>query len=95
MLEHNGIAEALNRQLREHVHTMLHQADLLKNLWAEAILHAIWLKNYTSTKALGNITPYEQLYQLKPNLAPVPEWGQYVWVHNSTGSKLDTQATQA
>ena len=74
---------------------MLHQADLPKNLWAEAILHAIWLKNRTSTKALGNITPYEWLYRLKPNLAPVPEWGQYVWVHNSTGSKLDAQATQA
>ena len=56
------MAEALNFQLLERVHTMLHQADLPKNLWAEAILHAVWLKNCTSMKALGNITPYEWLY---------------------------------
>ena len=30
--EHNGVAEALNRRLLERVHTMLHQANLPKNL---------------------------------------------------------------
>ncbi len=74
---------------------MLHQADLLKNLWAEAINFAVWLKNCMSTKALGNITPYERLYGQKPNLGNVPEWGQHVWVHSSKGSKLEAQATQA
>ena len=58
---------------------MLHQSELPKNLWAEAIHFAIWLKNRTSTRALGNTTPYERLYGQKPNLANVPEWGQQVW----------------
>jgi len=75
MPQHNGIAESLNRRLMERTHAILHQAGLPKNLWAEAINFAMWLKNRTSTKALGNSTPFERLYGEKPNLAKVPEWG--------------------
>ena len=89
------MAESLNRRLMERVRAILHQADLPKTLWAEAILHAVWLKNRTSTKALGAVTPYEKLYKMKPNLANVPEWGQSVWVYNPDGSKLDARAKQA
>ena len=93
--QHNGVAESLNRRLVERVRAILHHADLPKNLWGEAILFAVWLKNRTSTKALGNVTPYEKLYGNKPNLAGVPEWGQAVWVHSSQGSKLDARANEA
>ena len=93
--QHNGVAESLNCRLLERVQAMLHQADLPKNLWAEAIHFAVWLKNRTSTKALGNVTPYERLYGRKPNLGSIPEWGQYVWVHNPKGSKLDARAIEA
>ena len=44
---------------------------------------------------LGNVTPYERLTGQKPNLTGVPEWGQRVWVHNGSGSKLDRHATEA
>ena len=64
-------------------------------LWAESLLYAVWLKNHTSTCALGTVTPYECLHKSKPNLAGVPEWGQCVWVHNDLGSKLDARATVA
>jgi len=59
MPQHNGMAELLNRQLLERMRAMLHEAELPKNLWAEAIRFAVWLKNRTSTKAIGNVTPYE------------------------------------
>jgi hypothetical protein len=49
MLEHNGVVESLNCHLLEHVHTMLHQSGLPKMLWGEALNHAIWLKNHSST----------------------------------------------
>ena len=74
---------------------MLHGAGLPKNLWGEAINFAVWLKNRTSTRVLGNVTPFERLYGEKPNLGGLPEWGQRVWVHNNTGSKLDARATEA
>jgi hypothetical protein len=43
--EHNGVAEPLNRTLKEKVRAMLHAVDLPDNLWGEALKHAVWLKN--------------------------------------------------
>ncbi|SRR5258708_6259132 len=87
--QHNRVVKSFNHHLLEHVCAILHQSNLLKNLWAEAMLFTVWLKNHTSTKALGNVTPYKWLYGQKPNLANMPEWGQTIWVHNPSGSKLD------
>jgi reverse transcriptase-like protein/gag-pre-integrase-like protein/integrase-like protein/Pol polyprotein len=94
-LEHNGVAEALNCRLLECTHAMLHSADLLKNLWGKTIHHAVWLKNHTSTKALGDKTPFEKLFGNKPSFAHIPKWGQKVWVHSTSGSKFDSQALLA
>jgi transposase InsO family protein len=60
--EHNAVAERLNRTLLEKVRAMLHAANLPRNLWGEALKHAVWLKNRTSTKALGGQTPYEAFH---------------------------------
>ena len=58
---------------------MLHQSALPKTLWGEALHFAIWLKNWTSTQALGNNTmPLEKLMGNKPNLSEVLEWGQTI-----------------
>ena len=76
--QHNGVAKSLNCRLMEHACAILHQANLPKTLWAKAVLHMVWLKNRTSTKALGTVTPYEKLYKEKPNLGNVLEWGQSV-----------------
>ena len=57
--QHNGVAESLNRRLMEQTRAIMHQAGLPKSLWAEAIHFAVWVKNRTSTKALGQVTPYE------------------------------------
>jgi hypothetical protein len=68
---------------------MLHASGLLKNLWGEAVMHAVYLKNCTSTCTLDGKTPYEMLTGNKPNLANLHEFGTKVWVHNTSGSKLD------
>jgi hypothetical protein len=59
MPQHNGIAESLNRRLLEQVCAILHHSSLLKTLWGEAIHFTVWLKNCTSTRILGDTTPYE------------------------------------
>ena len=73
---------------------MLHHAELPKSLWGEAALFAVWLKNRTSTKALGDITPFEKFNKFKPDLSGVPEWGQHVWVHSTNGTKLDARGVK-
>jgi hypothetical protein len=92
--EHNRVAESLNHQLLEQVHAIFHHSELPKSLWGEAIMFTVWLKNRTSTQALGHVTPFEKLYGIKHNLGELPEWGQRVWVHTSKGSKLNTQALE-
>ena len=89
MPEHNGVAERLNYTLLERVCMMLHAGGLSKFLWGEAVKHAVYLKNQTSTKALDGKTPFEVFYSVKPNLAGLPEFGCKVWVHTMEGSKLD------
>src|SRR5260370_19606267 len=92
--QHNRVVESLNRRLVEHIHAILYRADLPKSLWEEAAHFTICLKNSIPTNPLGKVTPYQQLYGTKPNLSIVPEWGQRVWVHQSTGSKLDGRAAE-
>ena len=87
--EYNGIAERLNRTLLEKVRAMLHASGLPKFLWGEALKHANYLRNRTSTKALEGKTPYEVKFGMKPNLAGLHEWGSKVWVHDTSGTKLD------
>lgn len=91
--KYNGVAERLNRIILEKGRAMIHASGLPKNLWGEAVKHAVWLKNRTSTKALPHgMTPYEMLYGNKPHLAGLREWGLKVWVHDSNGTKLDGRA---
>ena len=88
--EYNGVSERLNRTLLERTRALLHSSKLPKNLWGEAINHAVWLKNRTPTHALPDgETPYEVLYKKKPNLNQLREWGCKVWVHTTEGTKLD------
>ena len=61
MPEHNSVAERLNCMLVERVCVMIHASGLPKNLWGEAIMHATWLKNCSSTRHLGTKMPYETL----------------------------------
>ena len=55
-------------------------------------MHATWVKNHTSTWHLGKKTPYEMLYQKKPNLENISVWGCRVKVHDTSGLKLDMHA---
>ena len=92
--ELNGIAERLNRTLVEKVHALLHMAALPPNMWGEALRHATWLKNRTSTRALGGKTPWQALYGKPPNLSRLKRFGEPVWVHDPNGSKLDARARE-
>ena len=71
---------------------MLHASQLLKFLWGEAVKHAVYLKNRTSTKSLNGKTPYEVYFGKKPNITNLHEFGCKVWVHDTSGSKLDSRS---
>ena len=65
----NGVAERTIGVLTNTVRAMPHDAGLPKSLWAEAFSTAMYVRNRTPTKALDGCTPYEMLYDVKPDLA--------------------------
>ena len=79
MLQHNGIAEWLNRTILEHIHVLLHASSQPKFLWGEAMHHVVWLKNRMPTKVLDGLTPYKVTFGWKSNLSKVWEWGFEVY----------------
>ena len=89
MPEHNRVAERLNQTLVKWVCAIMHACGLLKSLWGEAVMHATWVKNRTSTCRLRKKTPYKTLYKKKPSLENLPVWGCHVQVHDMSSSKLD------
>ncbi len=88
----NSIVEHLNHMLMEKVHALLHTSGLAQNLWGKALRHLTWLKNCTLTRALSGKTPWQALYHAPLNLAGLKCFGETVWVHDTTGSKLDARA---
>jgi Reverse transcriptase (RNA-dependent DNA polymerase)/Integrase core domain/GAG-pre-integrase domain len=84
----NGVAERRNRTILERIRALLHASGLPRNLWGEAARHVIWLMNRTSTKAVEGKTPFEAVFEKKPNLKDVREWGERVYVRTEDGNKL-------
>jgi len=90
--EYNGVTERLNRTLMEKVRAMLHDSQLPRFLWGEALNYAVYVKNRTWTRSLKDSTPFETLTGSKPNLSNMHPWGAKVWVHDTGGTKLDGRA---
>ena len=90
--EHNGISERGNRTNLEIVRAMLHDSGLPKFLWAEAVSHAVYLRNRIWTRAIGDHTPYELLNGRKPNVGNLQPWGCKVRVHDTGSDKLDARS---
>jgi hypothetical protein len=52
-------------------------------------MYVVYLKNQMSTRTVDGKPSYEMLTGNKPNLANLHEFGTKVWVHDTSGSKLD------
>ncbi len=83
-----GVSERQNRMIAERIRALLHASGLPKYLWGEAAHHIVWLLNWTTTKAVEGMTPYEATFGKKPNLKNVREFDEKVWVRVEKGNKL-------
>ena len=63
----NGVAERMNRTIVETARAMLR--GLPEFLWEYMINHSSYLHNWTYTKTLGDKTPYEMRFKIKPNVS--------------------------
>jgi hypothetical protein len=74
---------------------MLLGQDMPKFLWVEALNYATWLKNCLPLCATPGKMPYELVNKSKPNLALAHEFGTPVYVHVTTGGKLEVKVEEA
>ncbi|GJS30368.1 zinc finger, CCHC-type containing protein [Tanacetum coccineum] len=66
--QQNGVVERRNRTVLSTTRSMMKAMKLPLTFWAEAVRHAIYILNRVPTRALVDKTPYEALYNRKPNL---------------------------
>nr|GEX45323.1 zinc finger, CCHC-type [Tanacetum cinerariifolium] len=66
--QQNRVLERRNRTVLSTTRSMMKAMKLPLTFWAEAVKHAIYILNRVPTRALVDKTPYEALYNRKPNL---------------------------
>nr|GFA31851.1 zinc finger, CCHC-type [Tanacetum cinerariifolium] len=68
MLRTDRGVERRNRTILSTTRSMMKAMKLPLNFWAEVVRQAIYILNRVPTRALEDKTPYEALYNRKPNL---------------------------
>nr|GFC35930.1 zinc finger, CCHC-type [Tanacetum cinerariifolium] len=66
--QQNRVVERRNRTVLSTTRSMMKAMKLPLTFWAKAVRHAIYIINRVPTRALIDKTPYEALYNRKPNL---------------------------
>jgi hypothetical protein len=79
--EQNGVAERMNRTIVETARSMLSEAKLPRNFWAEAVSTAVYLRNRSPTTAVEGMTPYESLTGQKPCVDTFRVFGCLAYAH--------------
>ncbi|GKB70172.1 ribonuclease H-like domain, reverse transcriptase, RNA-dependent DNA polymerase [Tanacetum coccineum] len=82
--QQNGVVERRNRTVLSTTRSMMKAMKLPLNFWAEAVRHAIYILNRAPTRALEDKTPYEALYNRKPNLENLRIFGCTAYAKNNT-----------
>lgn len=81
--EQNGVAERMNRTIKEAALTMLRDGQLPPSTWSYAVLEAARSRNRSPTKALEATTPFEVLRGRKPKLVSEHPLGCRAWKHTA------------
>ena len=90
-----ALAERRHRHIIETTRTLLYQASLTSNLWTFACHHAMYLINYLPTPTLNNHSPYEMLFDAKPDYKSLKVFSclRYPWLKLYSPNKLQPRST--
>ena len=66
--QQNGVAERLNCTIMEGARSMLYQAKLPLEFWAEECSTAVYLHDRSPTAALKDETPFQRLFGRRPHM---------------------------
>ena len=83
--QQNGVAERLNRTLKDAIRTCLLDAGLSTDWWEYALRHVTWVKNRIYSSALSSpITPYQAWFGKKPDISMLRVFGCMAIYHVAT-----------
>ena len=77
----NGVYERMNWTLVETARSMMSHAKMPVEFWAEAIHTAVYLRNRSPTVLLPGITPFECLFNCKPEVSNLKVFGCLPFAH--------------
>ena len=88
----NGVAERANRTIKDMTRTMLIGAKLPASLWPYAMETAIYISNRLPSSSLpDNNSPYQLLYNRKPNVKNIHPFGCDVYIRIDDSLRTDME----
>ncbi|KAJ8566648.1 hypothetical protein ON010_g6474 [Phytophthora cinnamomi] len=96
--EENCFVEKLNGKLLNKVRAICEAANLPACLWGEILHYVVHVDNMSATKALKNTTPFEKLWNKKPNMNDLKVCGCVAYYHvpkQKQVNKLEMRAKPA
>ena len=94
--QQNGIAERYNRTLMTKFRCLLISSKLPERFWSELILSAVYLINRLPRQSENDKTPYEDFFNVKPDLSNLRAIGSAAYSLNTSPKKtiFDERATK-
>ncbi len=96
--QQNGVAERMNRTLMNLVRSMLHDKNIEKRFWAEALSTADYVRNRVTSRGIPrNITPHHIWMGCAPNLEHLRTFKSRCWyvLPRHKVKNLDARAREA
>lgn len=89
--QQNGVVERKHRHLLETARALRFEANLPKRFWGECVLTAAYIINRLPSKVLKNKTPYELIWDEKPDYGILRIFGCLVFFknNNTKGDKFE------
>ena len=81
--QQNGVVERKNITLHEMARTMIHESNIAKHFWAEAVNTAFYIQNRIYIRPILNKTPYELWKGRKPNISYFHQFGCTCFILNT------------
>ncbi|WZZ36046.1 hypothetical protein YC2023_019447 [Brassica napus] len=94
--QQNGVAERKNRHLMEVARSMMFHTNVPKRFWGDAVVSACYLINRIPTKVLQDISPFQVLNKIKPQIDHLRVFGCvcYVLIPGEQRNKLEAKSAK-